>query len=38
MKFQKLLAIVVSVCLMAFFNVSSFAKPDKKTQNVDFVA
>ena len=38
MKTQKLLVIVVSVCLMAFFNVSSFAKTDKKTQNIDFYA
>jgi hypothetical protein len=38
MKFQKLLVIVVSVCLIAFFNVSSFAKTDKKTQNVDIYA
>ena len=40
MKFQKLLVIVVSVCLMAFFNVSSFAKTykAKKPRNVDIDA
>ena len=38
MKTQKLLVIVASVCLMAFFNVSSFAKTEKKTQNVDIYA
>ena len=38
MKFQKLFVIVVSICLMAFFNVSSFAKTDEKTQNVDISA
>ncbi|MBW1769534.1 MAG: hypothetical protein JRJ65_21170 [Deltaproteobacteria bacterium] len=38
MKTQKLLVIVASVCLMAFFTVSSFAETDKKTLNVDIYA
>ena len=38
MKTQKLFVIVASVCLIAFFNVLSFAKTDKKTLNVDIYA
>ena len=38
MKTQKLLVIVASVCLIAFFNVSSFAKTEKETQNLDIYA